>query len=547
MATALAAHAVTPDRDDDPLAVGASLAGRFALLCRTAARAMRHACGSPTTAPLADVVSAVVTPLPGGSRLLVEPAAPLEPGTRYRLVAPLSAGIVTTVPEANRDGVLELGATPPPAPVLPDFTDVARATWDAAAQRRTLPVLPEVLLVLQHPVALERLAASRIAFRRETTGASDPAHGLRLATAPGTLGDLREPARRTGAARADSASPSPADLPDAAPQRSVEAFVGRFPSRDLARDRDRSLPFRLAVPTGDVRAVVVQLNGVNAPAATLFREEAAGFAAHGLAVVAFDHPGQGERAEEGPLFDPRRPETLATSLRQAVFDVVALASALRAGDVLPAAVRERLRAAPLELFGYSFGAIVGELVLAAEPRFGTTVLAAPAGDVVSWVHLALIADAHVTTHVCVGPGVPRTPCGDAAHACAPGVACVINPGLHRYFPLTLAYRSILADVDPLTYAGALAGPDGHRPVLLLSGGRDGTIPPSSVERLVAAAHVSPTCSLDAGHRQTLCRFAELGHDVVYPAAPREATLAFLATQGARIGPGTPPDVASVVR
>lgn len=520
---------------DAPVAEAAEAAARLAFLFRAVARARRVGCAAPTTDPTDDV-PAVVTRVPGGAALRVAPARALAPHARYWLRAELPAPVVAVEPPLTSEGTLAAAAPAAGEPLPPRARDFVADTLAGAARAPGVTVHPSLVLHLARPLSWGALRADRVRFTR----APGPGAVARLTTGGRVLVRDARRARAAGrkTARAgtlrllapDGPESVALGIPAGALPHVARLAVGRFVSHDLAHARSSRVRFVIALP----RAVtapppVLLLHGLHGTGLAFFLNRADLLAEQGLAAVGFDLPGHGARTDDAVFFTPTDPARLARGLRQATVDAIALATALGAAPLVA-----HLSTGAPRLLGYSLGGMVGTLVLGAVPELGAAVLVAPAGDLADWLGL----------HVAQGLGVPILACAGGADAgaaclatrrCPPGGACVASPGFYALERAATAYGTVLAEVDPQTWAARAAGPDRRRPVLVQEGADDEVIENGNTAWLATALGADMTCRLDAAAPQTLCRFPGVGHNLVNLPAPRAQAHRFLASAGRELG------------
>jgi alpha-beta hydrolase superfamily lysophospholipase len=286
------------------------------------------------------------------------------------------------------------------------------------------------------------------------------------------------------------------------------------------------VPFLLALPRQQPRGVVLLLHSLSSGARVILGSLAGALAERGLASIALDMPGHGERpAGPAPFLEPADPASFALHAAQARREILALLAVLRhcpAALGLPAAVAvERVG-----MVGYSVGATLGLLVLAADPNISPVVLTAPAADVFLWQRLLVARHVGLLRRVCLGAASGSTCTDDAA--CGAGVPCDHHPGIWLFSPAVApAYRRLIADVEPLAGAALLRPPYDGRP-LLVQGANDDTIVFSAITRRVGDALGLPEVGAGEELPPRARRMWAGGHDFLDQAPVRAEAADFLA-------------------
>lgn len=532
-ALGLAAAADTTTDAGAWIAFVAADTARLALLLGTLERD-REACVRP---PADTAVPAVLGWRAGGTVLDVEPARPLPPGVRHRLVIAPDLAVVATTPSLDAGG--RLLPTPAPAAAVPAVAAYAARIGRAAARASGVTTRPVLSLHLARPVSLRDARALSAAFVPIRNGDATP--GAIVVTTRGAALAVTPPTTTAGSARA-STRVLAADEREAlglggpALQR-VQLRLGEVASHDPETGGTRPVPYLVAIPRAHARsdAVVLLLDGLGGSAGPFLRVRGASLLAAGATLVAMDLPAHGMRADGAPFLDPHDPTVLARRLRTAVGDVLALAARLRTPGALapdlpvPGAVR---------VLGYSIGAGVASVALALDPALGATVLVAPPGDLADFLAVSTSAAFGEPLLRCLAGRTLGGACGTDV-PCTAG-ACVFNPVLLPLLETRTAVRTLLAAVDPQTRARAIAGPGAARPVLLQVGGRDGIIPPENTLWLAAALGADLTCTRRRAHPQTACRFPAAGHEVVWNRDAHRQADAFLLSGGEALAPSGAP-------
>jgi pimeloyl-ACP methyl ester carboxylesterase len=286
------------------------------------------------------------------------------------------------------------------------------------------------------------------------------------------------------------------------------------------------VPFLLAVPRAPVRGVVVLLHSLEADARTILDLVGDDLASEGLASAAFDLPLHGERARPGePFLAPDDPTRFAENALPAVGDILALTAVLQhCSDAvgLPSGVpTDRIG-----LLGYSIGASLGLLALAADPALDPAVLLAPAGDIQRWQALLLARRIDLIDKVCIGPGRDGTCTDDVT--CGPGAVCDRHPGLFLIAPAVLPpSRLLIGDAEPLGTTALLRPPIDARPILIQYATDDWIVFPSQA-RLVADALALPLVPAGRDLPSRALRAWPGGHEFILDDAVRAEAVRFLA-------------------
>jgi hypothetical protein len=498
---------------------------RLAVLVATLER-VRDECTHP---PSGGSVPAVLAWHAGGTRLEVEPALPLAPGTRYRLVIEPRLAVSSIRPALDRHGRL-LGE-PAPAAKLPALVEYGTRMLREAADVPGVTTRPVLTLRLARPVPIDALPRLRVAFHE--IAPDDGGDGIVVAT----VGEDLLPA-----------PPRPAPAPQEPPrliERDERATLG-LESPELAgvvlrlgsfvvraTGSARRVPYVVARPRtpADSGRVVLLLHGLGGSAARFLRIRGASLLAEGATLVAMDLPRHGMRDDGTPFLDTRDPTVLSGNLRTAVEDVVALAAHLRTqGAIEPDAPP----VTAVRVLAYSIGATVASVALAVDPTLGAAVLMAPPGDLADFLGVSTSASFGEPLLRCLVGGELGAPCG--AKATCPGGTCALNPLLLPPRDVRTAVRTIFAAVDPQTRARAMAGADGTRPILFQVGGQDGIVEPDQTVWLAAALGADLTCTRRTARPQTLCRFPDAGHNVGSYGDARRQGDAFVLSDGALLAP-----------
>ncbi|MEW6273148.1 MAG: hypothetical protein AB1689_28045, partial [Thermodesulfobacteriota bacterium] len=538
---------------------------------------LRHAAadGCPLARPAGEV-AALVTLGPDGTTLRVRPLRPLRQGRSYRLTLD---GVPDTSPIAWSPG-----AGAPEAEIGRRlagrydavFAGQELAFRDAGArellrrlatQAADVPAPPStgaVEALPQRPLTGAELLSVRARFlpvRRRGAGAS-AAGGERAAGEAGL--EVRVLDARAGLAGYRDALAREACGPVERDGLGVEptsvgftgaavagVFRGRYPSLDVGGGRGSARilgvraadarpverPFLLALPRGfgPETPLVVAVHGHGGRAEAMVKAHAIGLARRGVATLAIDLAGHGERSGEGDFVDPLDPGRLTLGMRQAAVDVLAAVRAASCGYVLPGG--RTWRPAEVRYLGYSMGAMVGVLVRSVEPRLGTTVLAAPAADFAEWQVLQVpkeLGAEHYQT--CSGGPAHGRPCA-TAQQCAPDGVCFADAQLLLLRDLvTPAYGLVHGPAEPAGFAAERTGGASTAPLLLVGGGLDLGLGPHAAARLAEAYGLRPD---ESGARRGSARFVawpQLGHDLLASPAVRDQVHDFLASRGRRVNP-----------
>jgi hypothetical protein len=445
--------------------------------------------------------TADLTLLEGGRAVLVEPDRGLAPGTPYAIRDRNGTALRPARTGARLPDVRDLDAVRALAAQL-DTAAGAVTTWPGLpALTVTLPAPAETAPFWPPPVRVVRSAPGDASF--VTMGA---------------------PARR------DEPPPCPAGTEAADDVLPAVAAIGTVRRGVLgaspAEGRPEAVPFLLALPRQQPRGVVLLLHSLNAGARTILGSLAGALGERGLASIALDLPGHGERrAGSAPFLDPADPAHFAMHAAQARRDVLALVAALRgcpAAMGLPAGV-------PVErvgLIGYSVGATLGLLALAGDADIAPVVLTAPAADVFLWQRLLVARHAGLLRRVCVGAASGPTCTDDAA--CGTGLPCDHHPGIWLLGPAVApAYRLLVADVEPMGGAALLRPPQDARP-LLVQGATDDTIVFSTITRRVGDALGLPEVGAEAELPPRARRMWPGGHNFLDDPRVRAEAAGFLA-------------------
>jgi len=331
-------------------------------------------------------------------------------------------------------------------------------------------------------------------------------------------------------------------------------YRGRFPSRDVtggagsarllgvppADAREVERPFLLALPrdAGPETPLVLAVHGHGGRAEAMVKAHAIGLARRGIATLALDLPGHGERAGEGDFVDPLDPARLTLGLRQAAVDALAAVASVRCGFVLPDG--RAWRPGDVRYLGYSMGAMVGVLVRSVEPRLGAMVLLAPVADFEEWQVLQLPKRLGAERYTACSGGPAHGELCLTTAACEPGGVCGANPELVLLRDLvTPAYGAVYAAAEPAGFAAERTGPASTAPLLLIGGGMDMGVGPHAAGRLAEAYGMRPAG--DGARRGTarLVVWPGLGHDLLASEDVREQAYDFLATRGRRVRRAAP--------
>ncbi|HEY8514513.1 MAG TPA: alpha/beta hydrolase [Candidatus Binatia bacterium] len=559
----------------DPLAVEYARVARNVLAdalsrlawARDAVRARRCDALAPSSEVPAHVLAI------DGALLDVRPLRALRAGRRYALVAPgASQEDVAALRASLRRGRAARGGdaeapvlvAPPVTPTLAeagyerDFAGHALRFDDARARallRRIaeqaentdgLGSSPRLRLELPEPATGEALARLRLAF--VPAASATPADTI----ATFRTRDVRAPwaARRArlaslvcadGEGRGVALEEAKVGLPGA---RAALVLRGRVPS--LAVDADATtaeggakldVPFLLALPAdwSDATPVVLLVHGHGSRADAFLKTHAAGLVARGLAALALELPGHGERSGEPPFLDVLAPERLPTSIAQAAVDVLATIRLARGcGFRLPDG--RSYRPSDVLYLGYSVGSVIGVLVRAVEPDLGTTVLLAPAGDLVDWPIVQMPKQLGAEVYKICRAGPKRgTPC-PTDDVCGDPAACEIDPQVMLLWDaLRFPYAHALAPVEPTAYATERTGAASDAPLLLIAGGKDQTLTDRMTGRLADAYGMKPTSG--GGRRGPHARLVwwdDLGHELAADPRVKQQAYAFLASRGRRL-------------
>lgn len=326
-------------------------------------------------------------------------------------------------------------------------------------------------------------------------------------------------------------------------------FRGRYPSLEIgggtgaarilgvrAADARRvERPFLLALPRdfGPATPLGVAVHGHGGRAEAMVKAHAIGLARRGIATLALDLAGHGERAAEGDFVDPLDPARLTLGLRRSAVDVLAAVHAARCGFVLPDG--RAWRPADVRYLGYSMGAMVGVLVRSLEPTLGATVLLAPVADFAEWQILQIPKRLGAERYTACSGGPAHGELCLTHAACAPDGVCGANPQLVLLRELvTPAYGAVYGAAEPAGFAAERTGRASTAPLLVVGGGMDMGVGPHAAARLAEAYGMRLTGSGARRGTARLVSWPELGHDLITSPEVREQAYDFLASRGRRV-------------
>jgi len=500
----------------------------------------------------------------------VRPLTALRAGRRYAVVAqgidraalPALRASLVPKPAARGLAIPEGAFVTPIAAALPDdaggisiarTTDLVRRLERDAATMPGLGAFAGVRVTLPAPIVPEQIGRLQLSFvpaehaaEADTLAAFtvlDPRAGLlqdraRLATlaCESATAEVRDTKEILGAR-----------LPHVARllhgrYRSLDVLAGEGHADPLGVPADMArpveLPYLLALPHdfGPDTPLVLLVDGHAGSAARILGKHAAALTERGLAVLAVELPLHGERAVAGADFlDALDPAALGRTMRQAAVDVLAaIQAATRCGLTLPGGVR--LRVPEVRYLGYSLGGMIGSIVRTVEPALGTTVLAAPGGDILGWLVLRISPELGATYVTCLGGPQEGASCIPSGQ-CAPPGTCMVDSFLDRlHWLIALPYALGAAAADPLSYVTNRTGTaTGKGRLLLITGGEDAALHPALATRLADAYGMQPVGPhRRRGPRSQMVQWPELGHELVDRPGVRAQIAEFLASDGRRL-------------
>ena len=439
-----------------------------------------------------------LTLLDGGRRVLIEPERGLDPTKRWAIRTTDRAG---TLLQAKAGA-----ASLPDVPALSAARALATRLEQLARDAPHWPAFPAFAVDLAEAAPTRPFWHPPVRLRTDATGdvaLRDPRTAFRRPPEPGRCPSPATPAPQAGLARHDAIA------------------EGR---RGLV---EPGLSFLVALPRAQTRGVVLLVHSLEADGRTILDMVGDDLASVGLASVAFDLPLHGERARQGePFLAADDPTRFARNALTAVGDILAMAAMIRhCPDAvgLPSGVAtERIG-----FLGYSIGATLGLLALAADPVLDPAVLLAPTGDIQRWQTLLLARRIDVIDKVCIGPGATAEVCADDA-SCGPGAVCDRHPGLFLIAPAVLPpSRLLIGDAEPLGATALLRPPVDARPILVQYA-TDDAIVFASQTRQVADALGLPLVPGDAELPSRALRAWAGGHGFILQPAVRAEAARFLA-------------------
>jgi hypothetical protein len=440
-----------------------------------------------------------LTLLDGGRRILVEPERGLDPTKRW--------AIRTTGPAATILPAKAGAASLPDVPALSAARALTSRLEQLARDAPHWPAFPAFAVDLAEAAPTRPFWHPPVRLRTDGTGditLRDPRNAFRRPS---------EPVR----------CPSPA-----LPATALHAGLRHDAIGEVRRGIvEPGLSFLVALPRAQTRGVVLLVHSLEADGRTILDMVGDDLASVGLASVAFDLPLHGERARHGePFLAADDPTRFARNALAAVGDILAVTAMVRhCPDAvgLPSGVATDR----IGFLGYSIGATIGLLALAADPALAPAVLLAPAGDIQRWQTLLLARHIDVIDTVCIGPGATGAVCADDA-SCGPGAVCDRPPGLFLIAPAVLPpARLLIGDAEPLGATALLRQPVDARPILVQYA-TDDAIVFASQTRQVADALALPFVSADAELPSRAVRAWPGGHEFILQPAVRAEAARFLA-------------------
>jgi len=446
-----------------------------------------------------------LTLLDGGRRVLVAPERGLDPRRRWAVSTTGSTGTMLTA---------KFGAAPlPDVPSLSAARALAGRLAEQARDAPRWPALPAFVVDLPAPAPMAPFWHAPVRLRMDGAGDIAPRDPRDAIPRPS------EPVR----------CPAPA-----VPAAAIRDGLRRHEA--IAQVRRGTLasgvPFLVAVPRAPLRGVVALVHSLGeGDARSILDLVGDDLASEGLASVAFDLPLHGERARPGePFLAADDPARFHDNALPAAGDILALAAVVRQcpdATGLPSGVATDR----VGLLGYSIGATLALLALAADPALEPAVLLAPTGDIQRWEGLILARRIGIIDRVCIGDEGGGNCTDDAT--CGPGAVCEKQPGLFLVGPAVLpASRLLIGDAEPLGATALLRPPLDARPILVQYA-TDDAIVFASQSRQIADALALPAAPAGDDLPSRAVRAWPGGHEFILNDAVRAEAVRFLARQLSR--------------